>query len=125
MPHSPTHACIRLSATPLAIFDLLPCVSDQYGVCACMYGYLTFPCTYYRFPAHAGACMQGIREEYHHFRDSSALLMLLGPLALVGGMVWSDRAREAMGQARPATGHYHFTPWVLTGRWPPVSPRRL
>ncbi|KXZ54292.1 hypothetical protein GPECTOR_5g379 [Gonium pectorale] len=34
---------------------------------------------------------QGIREEYHAFRDTSAAVMLLGPLALVLGMSWADR----------------------------------
>lgn len=52
---------------------------------------------------------QGIREEYHRFRDTSALVMLLGPMALVLGMTWSDRAQAVpFFQGR-------LTPGLLTG----------
>lgn len=62
------------------------------------------------------ACMrvlQGIREEYHHFRDSSATIMLLGPLVLVIGMAWAD-SHPSLG-GKKSENEYVFTPWVLTG----------
>ncbi|EFJ42661.1 hypothetical protein VOLCADRAFT_119332 [Volvox carteri f. nagariensis] len=52
---------------------------------------------------------QGIREEYHRFRDTSAAVMLLGPLSLVVGMSWVERH-----QGLPF-GTGALTPWLLTG----------
>ncbi|KAG2453171.1 hypothetical protein HYH02_002495 [Chlamydomonas schloesseri] len=52
---------------------------------------------------------QGIREEYHAFRDNAALIMLLGPLSLVLGMSWADRHQGV------ALGTGTLTPWLQTG----------
>ncbi|GIM05554.1 hypothetical protein Vretimale_10012 [Volvox reticuliferus] len=52
---------------------------------------------------------QGIREEYHRFRDTSAAVMLLGPLSLVLGMSWADRHQGV------PFGTGMLTPWLLTG----------
>ncbi|KAG2488906.1 hypothetical protein HYH03_012536 [Edaphochlamys debaryana] len=52
---------------------------------------------------------QGIREEYHTFRDRAAGIMLLGPLALTLGLAWADRHQgAAFGQGQP-------TPLLLLG----------
>lgn len=55
--------------------------------------------------------LQGIREEYHAFRDNAALIMLLGPLSLVLGMSWADRHQGV------ALGTGTLTPWLQTGAW--------
>ncbi|GLC41998.1 hypothetical protein PLESTB_001057100 [Pleodorina starrii] len=52
---------------------------------------------------------QGIREEYHRFRDTSAAVMLLGPLSLVVGMSWADKHQGVV------FGTGTLTPWLLTG----------
>lgn len=54
---------------------------------------------------------QGIREEYHKFRDTSALVMLLGPLSLLAGMTWVDRSQGV------PFGTGSLTPMLLTGGW--------
>lgn len=56
-----------------------------------------------------------MKEEYHQFRDRSALLMLLVPLLLVLGLRRADHLKGQAAAQGPGQEAYTFMPSLMTG----------